>query len=67
MSPRYHRAVERAHGLGPRIVAELLAEAGVPLATVERYAALDRFPASALNYLGATTFPPMIFGVGAST
>ncbi len=66
-SLRFRRAVERVHRLGPRVVGELLTEAGVALDRVERFAALDRFPSSFLSKIGADRWPPDVFLVAAST
>ena len=52
---RLARAAERLHALPPRVLAELLAEIGAPLSTVERYAALD---ADLIRAVGADRFPP---------
>ena len=62
---RFRRAVERVHGLGPRVVGELLADAGVDPDLIERYADLDRFPPAVLNAIGADRWPPSIFMVSA--
>lgn len=59
---RFRRQVERVHGLGPRVIAELLAEIGVErsiMPTIHeklaRYASIDP---EALQALGADKFPP---------
>lgn len=62
-NPRFTRAVSRVHALGPRAVGELLAESGVPLARVERYASLDRYPREFLTGVGAATWAPTLFMV----
>ena len=64
---RFRRAVERVHRLGPRVVGELLIEAGVALERVEIYAALDRYPAGFMHDIGADTWPPSIFAVATSS
>ena len=65
--PRHERMVERVHSLGPRPLAELLAEIAAVTGQhvrvvdlVEEYAALD--PA-VLRAVGADHFPPMPPGV----
>ncbi len=63
INPRFRRAVERVHRLGPRVTSELLTGAGVPLARVETFAALDRFPHEFLTGIGADAWAPSIFGV----
>ncbi len=60
---RFRRAVERVHRLGPRVVGELLIEAGASLDRVERFADLDRFPPDVLNAIGADRWPVTIFAV----
>ena len=60
---RFRRAVERVHGLPPRVIGELLTDAGVDLDLIERYADLDRFPPAVLNAIGADLWPPTIFRV----
>ena len=62
-SLRYRRAAARVHRIGTRAVTELLAEAGVPIALIEKYAALDELPPAFLKAIGATNFPPIIFQV----
>ena len=62
-NPRFRRAVERVHRLGPRICGELLLEVGADLHRVERYASLDRYPPSFLHGIGADAWAPSIFGV----
>jgi hypothetical protein len=62
-NPRYRRAVERVHRLGPRVIGELLTEAGVSLDRVELYAALDRYPPGFLRQIGADRWPASIFMV----
>ena len=64
---RFRRAVERVHGLGPRVIGELLTEAGVSLDRVERFADLGRFPPTVLNAVGADRWPPVLFLVAEST
>ncbi len=64
---RFRRAVERVHRLGPRVVGELLTEAGADLHRIERFAALDRFPSTFLNEIGADRWPPSVFLVARST
>lgn len=66
-SLRFRRAVERVHRLGPRVVGELLSEAGVALDRVERFASLDRFPSTFLSEIGADRWPPANFLVPSST
>ncbi len=63
---RFRRAVERVHRLGPQVVGELLSGAGVASSCVERFANLDRYPASFLSDIGADRWPPSIFGVPSS-
>lgn len=60
---RFQRAVERVHRLGPRVVAELLAELDTDLRRVEQYAGLDRFSPATLHTIGADRWPVAIFGV----
>ncbi len=62
-APRFHRAVERVYDLGPRVVGELLIEAGADLHRIERFAGLDRFPREFLRGIGADTWPVSIFAV----
>ncbi len=64
---RFRRAVERVHRLGPRVVGELLTDAGASLDRVERFASLDRFPPMVLNAIGADRWPPALFLVAGST
>ena len=64
---RFRRACERVHRLGPRVVGELLTEAGVALERVEIYAAMDRYPAGFMRDIGADTWAPSVFAVAAST
>ena len=66
-SPRFERQIEHVHSLGPRPLAELLAEIAAVTGQhvrvvdlVEEYAALD--PA-VLRAVGADHFPPMPPGV----
>ena len=66
-NPRFARAVDRVHRLGPRVVGELLVELGAPLDRVERFADLDRFPPALLNVIGADRWPPVLFLVAEST
>ncbi len=63
---RFRRAVERVHRLGPRVVGELLLEAGADLHRVEKFAGLDRFPREFLTGIGADRWPVAIFAVGSS-
>jgi len=63
ISPRFRNAAERVHALGPRCVAELLAEVGADLDLVEQYARLDEFPAELLIAIGADRWPPDLFEV----
>ena len=63
---RFTRAVSRVHALGPRAVGELLTEAGVPLARVETFAALDRFPHEFLTSIGADGWAPALFAVAST-
>ena len=60
---RFRRTSVRVTGLGPRIVCELLAEAGADLDLVEQYARLDEFPAELLIAIGADRWPPDLFEV----
>lgn len=62
-NPRFRRAVERVHRLGPRVVGELLLEAGADLHRVEKFAGLDRFPREFLTGIGADAWAPSIFAV----
>ena len=64
---RFRLAVERVHRLGPRVVGELLTDAGASLDRVERFASLDRFPSTFLNEIGADRWPPAVFLVAGST
>ncbi len=64
---RFRRAVERVHGLPPRVIGELLTDAGVDLDLIERYADLDRFPPAVLNAIDADRWPPAVFLVAEST
>ena len=66
-SLRFRRAVERVHRLGPRVVCELLTEAGASLDRVERFASLDRYPSTFLSEIGADRWPPAVFLVAGST
>ena len=61
--PRFRRAVERLHRLGPRIVGELLAELGTDFRRVERYADLDHIDPATLQTLGADRWPVSVFVV----
>ena len=61
--PRYRRAVERLHNLGPRVLAEILIEIGADLTEIERFARLDRLPAELLEAVGAGRWPPQVFEV----
>ncbi len=60
---RFARAVERIRRLPPRVIGELLTDAGANLDVIERYAALDRFPPEFLHAIGADLWPPTIFRV----
>ncbi len=64
---RFRGTVERIHALGPRVLGELLLEAGADLAQVERFADLDRFPPTFLNAIGVNAWPVSIFLVSSST
>ncbi len=66
-SLRFRRAVERVHRLGPRVVGELLTDAGADLHRIERFASLDRFPTTFLSEIGADRWPPAVFLVAGST
>ena len=61
--PRYRRAASRVHALGPRVVAELLAHARVPLARVETFAALDRLNPVVLDNINVAGWAPSLFAV----
>ena len=61
ISAKFRRAAARVHRIGPRAVTELLAEAGVPIALIEKYAALDEYPRAFLEAAGAINFPPTVF------
>ena len=63
---RYRRAVERVHRLGVRPVAELLIEAGVPLADVERVARFDQLPPAWLDAINISAWAPDLFAVPSS-
>lgn len=60
---RFQRAVERVHRLGPRVIAELLAEMGTDLHRVEQYAELDHLSPATLQSLGTDRWPVSVFGV----
>ncbi len=62
-SLRYRRAAERVHALGPRVVGELLADAGVPLGRVEVFAALDRVHPVLLDNIKISGWAPSLFAV----
>ena len=66
LTNRYRRAVERVHRLGPRVTGELLTDAQVPLARVETFAALDRFPREFLTGIGADGWAPALFAVAST-
>ncbi len=64
--PRYEREIVHIHALGPRPLAELLAEIATAtgkhdlvVGLVEEYAQLDR---DVLRLLGGDNFPPMPLG-----
>ncbi len=66
-SARWERQIERVHSLGPRAVAELLAEIAAATGQhvrvvdlVEEYARLDP---ELIRAVGADNFPPMPLGV----
>ena len=61
ISARFRRAAARVHRIGPRAVTELLAEAGVSLDLIQKYAALDEYPRAFLEAAGAINFPPTVF------
>ena len=65
-SLRYRRAAERVHALGPRVVGELLTDAGVPLARVEVFAALDRFHPALLDSINISGWAPSLFAVAST-
>ncbi len=65
--PRFQRIIERVHALGPRPLAELLAEIATATGQhvrvvdlVEEYAQLDP---DLLRFLGGDSFAPMPLGV----
>ena len=65
--PRFQRIIERVHALGPRPLAEMIAEIAavtgqhvLVVDLVEEYAQLDR---AVLRFLGADRFPPRVLGV----
>jgi len=62
-SLRYRRAAARVHRIGTRAVTELLAEAGVEIELIERYARLDELPPAFLKAIGACGWPPDLFEV----
>ena len=63
---RFRRAAERVHRLGAVITTRLLIDAGVPLARVETFAALDRFPHEFLTSIGADAWAPTLFAVAST-
>ena len=63
-SPRYRRAAERLHNLGPRVLGELLIEIGVDLPEIEYFARIDRLPPELLEAVGAGRWPVQIFALG---
>ena len=56
--PRFQRAVERMHDLGPRALGELLAELNASPVILERYAALTP---DMLIATGSTGWPVSVF------
>jgi len=64
---RFERMVERVHALGPRPLAELLAEiataTGRPDIIADRVEAYARLDADFIRFLGGDKFLPNVFGV----
>ena len=64
---RLERMVERVHALGPRVLAELLAEIATatdqPALIADRVAAYARLDPDLIRAIGADKFPPMLMEV----
>ena len=65
--PRFERMVEHLHRLGPRPVAELLAEiataTGEPSLIVDRLQAYAGLDPAVLRAVGGDKFPPNVLGI----
>ncbi len=65
--PRFERMVDRVHSLGPRPLAELLAEiataTGEPGLIADRLQAYARLDPEIIHALGADRFPPNVLGM----
>ena len=65
--PRYERQIERLHSLGPRPLAELLAEiaaaTGEPSLVVDHVEAYARLDPDLVRAFGGDHFSPMLLGV----
>ena len=64
---RFERQVERVHNLGPRVVAELLAEIATatdqPALIADRLQAFAALDPEHVRFVGADKFPPMPLGM----
>ncbi len=65
--PRFERLIERVHLLGPRALAELLAEiataTGEPALIARHLEEFARLDPAILHFLGADRFPPNVLGM----